>query len=281
LDAIRSTLLFAKGIILVEGDAEMILVPTMFREVFGLSLDEIGVSLVSVGSTEFSNLARLFHSDRIHRKCAILTDGDASIIDLPEDPDADTKEQASCRASQVSGLARRTNLEAFKADNPYIDAFFADHTFEVDFIAEGDNDEYVVSCLGDVYTRADHIATSAEKLRDESLKVAGMEVLRLAKKAGKGWFALLLAERVDSEVAIPDYILSAIAFASMHINKACKLKAARFRLRKFQGNAAHEHHGVAAGMDDETADAADFLDHYSFTFPDDILVSFLDKTNVH
>ncbi|MBW4968630.1 ATP-dependent endonuclease, partial [Pseudoalteromonas sp. CR1] len=61
---------------MVEGDAEQILIPQMFKKVFGISLDEIGISLVNIGSTGFKNVARLFHKDRIQKNCAILTDLD-------------------------------------------------------------------------------------------------------------------------------------------------------------------------------------------------------------
>jgi putative ATP-dependent endonuclease of OLD family len=86
LDAVRSTLLFAKGVMIVEGDAEMILIPNMVKKVFGISLDELGVSLINMSSTVFQNIAKIFHEDRIQRHCAITTDLDKSIYALPEDP---------------------------------------------------------------------------------------------------------------------------------------------------------------------------------------------------
>ena len=61
LDAVRSTLLFAKGVILVEGDAEQILIPTLLKKIFGLSLDELGISLINIGSVGFENIAQIFH----------------------------------------------------------------------------------------------------------------------------------------------------------------------------------------------------------------------------
>ena len=84
LDAVRTNLLFAKGVILVEGDAEEILIPIMVKKVFGISLDELGISLINIRSTGFENVAQLFHNDRIKRKCAILTDLDDAICDTTE-----------------------------------------------------------------------------------------------------------------------------------------------------------------------------------------------------
>ncbi|WP_406868457.1 ATP-dependent nuclease [Paraburkholderia fungorum] len=45
LDAVRSNLLFAKSVILVEGDAEEILIPSLVKAVMGVSLDELGISV--------------------------------------------------------------------------------------------------------------------------------------------------------------------------------------------------------------------------------------------
>src|SRR5690606_6743655 len=58
LDAVRTNLLFAKGVILVEGDAEEILIPIMVKKVFGVSLDELGISLINIRSTGFENVAQ-------------------------------------------------------------------------------------------------------------------------------------------------------------------------------------------------------------------------------
>ncbi|HDL8291763.1 TPA: AAA family ATPase, partial [Yersinia enterocolitica] len=86
LDAIRTDILFAKNVILIEGDAEEILIPHLVKNSFGVTLDELGVSLISVRGTGFELLSSLFHPSRITKKCAILTDDDINIYneDKPE-----------------------------------------------------------------------------------------------------------------------------------------------------------------------------------------------------
>ncbi|HCD4404186.1 TPA: ATP-dependent endonuclease, partial [Klebsiella pneumoniae] len=79
LDAIRTDILFAKNVILIEGDAEEILIPHLVKNSFGITLDELGISLISVRGTGFELLSSLFHSDRIKKKCAILTDDDINL----------------------------------------------------------------------------------------------------------------------------------------------------------------------------------------------------------
>lgn len=52
LDATKANLFFAKGLILVEGDAENIMIPTIAR-ILGKDLHQYGVSIVNVGSTAY------------------------------------------------------------------------------------------------------------------------------------------------------------------------------------------------------------------------------------
>ncbi|MBI5590745.1 MAG: AAA family ATPase [Deltaproteobacteria bacterium] len=233
LDAVRSNLLFAKGVVLVEGDAEQILIPEMFKKVFGLTLDEIGVSLINIGSTGFENVARIFHPDRVRKNCSILTDGDASIVMLPGDPEHDNEYQAHCRASEEKGRERKLRLTDFCKGNKYIKPIYSKHTFEVDFLMNYNSHEFV-HCLNKIYKNEATINKSKEKLENVSVEVAGVEVLRLADKIGKGWLALLVAEQLVYNTYIPNYILEAIAFAAAHINLPSKAKAALHRLKQIK-----------------------------------------------
>ena len=76
MDAKRSVLLFSKGVILVEGDGEEILFPAMIRKAFGVTLDELGVGLINIGSVGFANVACVFDDNRVQRHCSIVTDMD-------------------------------------------------------------------------------------------------------------------------------------------------------------------------------------------------------------
>lgn len=52
LDSTKANLFFAKGIIMVEGDAENILIPVL-ADILGYPLEKYGISIVNVGSTAF------------------------------------------------------------------------------------------------------------------------------------------------------------------------------------------------------------------------------------
>lgn len=273
LDAVRSNLLFAKGVLLVEGDAEQILIPEMFKIVFGLSLDEIGVSLINIGSTGFENVARIFHPDRIKKHCAIITDLDKSIVTLPENPKDDDKYQKHWRKSQEKGKERQNRLTAFCANNDYIELFFAESTFEVELVMNGNSHEFVHT-LNKIYSKEADKKEVKKKLEDTSIEIAGVEVLRLADKQGKGWLALLVAEQLEYNTYIPEYILKAITWASYHVNISSKVKAISYRLNSIRGNDKDDKHAEARKFRTKDKNEEEIIKEFCRAFPDDQLTNF-------
>lgn len=59
LDATKCNLFFAKGIILVEGESEMLLIPAL-AELIGLPLHKSGISVINVHGTSFERYIKLF-----------------------------------------------------------------------------------------------------------------------------------------------------------------------------------------------------------------------------
>lgn len=215
LDAIRSNLLFAKGVILVEGDAEELLIPPMVKKVLGISLDELGISLINIRSTGFENVAQLFHQDRIRRKCSILTDLDEAICNtelIEGEPDKEKKYKNKVRRSAKKGLERKAALDKFTDGNSWLETFYADHTFEVDFVKCGNAYE-VIELLDDVYTDDKTKELADIELDSEDVSLYGRRVLTMAKQVGKGWFAIMLGKHIAYNTYIPEYILQAIVFA--------------------------------------------------------------------
>ncbi|WP_233207458.1 AAA family ATPase [Pantoea sp. ICBG 1758] len=73
LTATRAELLFSKGVIFVEGDAEEVLIPG-FAEAMGINLDELGITVCSVAGVNFEPYVKLAGSLGI--RMAIITDWD-------------------------------------------------------------------------------------------------------------------------------------------------------------------------------------------------------------
>ena len=87
LDATKSNLFFAKGLIFVEGDAENLLLPAL-AELIGIPLHEYGISIVNIGNTAFERYIKLFsrrNIDRIDLPISIVTDVDVRPIEYYND----------------------------------------------------------------------------------------------------------------------------------------------------------------------------------------------------
>ena len=215
LDAVRSNLLFAKSVILVEGDSEEILIPILVKKILGISLDELGISLINIRSTGFKNIAVLFQSTRIRKRCGLITDLDAAFFDITPNP-LDTpqlaKQKTKASGSQLVGISRKASLDEFCNGNEWASVYYAPHTFEVDLVAAG-NVSNATATLSDVYNDPATITQSTADLNSGEIAQYGTRILTMANNVGKGWFAILLGKQINHHSIIPEYIINAIIFA--------------------------------------------------------------------
>lgn len=87
LDATKANLFFARGVIMVEGDAENLLLPAVAK-VLERPLHKYGVSIVNVGSTAYKRYARIFQrkdNQQMGIPVAIVTDLDVRSIEYYRD----------------------------------------------------------------------------------------------------------------------------------------------------------------------------------------------------
>lgn len=78
LDTTKANLFFAKGVILVEGWAEEILLPSIAKAI-GINLTEKGVSIVNIGHTGFDHYAKIYlrqAEPNMKVPVAVITDSD-------------------------------------------------------------------------------------------------------------------------------------------------------------------------------------------------------------
>jgi predicted ATP-dependent endonuclease of OLD family len=284
LDAIRTNLLFAKGVLLVEGDAEQILIPELVKKVFGVTLDELGISLVNIGSTGFGNVAVLFHDNRVRKKCAIITDLDTSILPLPNDENEDSKEERYCRDSQKSGAERKVKIDSFCKGNNWVQVFYADYTFEVDFLKAGNSQE-VILLVKSQYQQRHRLENISKKLENKDIAVSGKEILRLAdEKIGKGWFSLMLSEYIDHLTFIPDYIIKAIVHTSQHISYKVLFEMTKYRLEAFKdksyGENTTDYNSILQKVSNSER-LEDGINIFKNNLPDDQLTKFINAVETN
>ncbi len=264
LDAKRSVLLFSKGIILVEGDGEEILIPALVKKVMGVSLDELGIGLINVGSVAFENIACIFHETRLKRYCSIITDSDKYL----------EGSKKSSEGAEKRGLSRQQKLERLFNDNKYVNMFYAPHTLEVDFANEDDNIEYINKVIDIHYTDSTTIERHKSNLKNSDVSRYD-SVMTVAKGMGKGWYATILAGIVTSGAIIPRYILEAIAFASQEvISKSIKFKMIEYSLKQYDSEDVSEMLDLKQNL--ETTDEENkFIEKFCNELKNDVVAIFI------
>lgn len=83
LDATRANMFFARGVIIVEGDAEELLLPAI-AEAIDRRLNKYGVSIVNVGSTAYKRYAKIFQrkdGQAFDMPVSVVTDMDIPVME--------------------------------------------------------------------------------------------------------------------------------------------------------------------------------------------------------
>jgi putative ATP-dependent endonuclease of OLD family len=206
LDATRGTLLYARRVLLVEGPAELFLVPALVREVLGHGLDEFGISIVPIFGVHFDAYASLFGNGRLPKKCAILADGDQ----MPSDADPEVQ------LPELLEL-RKPDLAALSSD--YVHVFLCATTFERELAHETTlemfsraADELGAPRIGSRLRgiRAQLDSPSAHGNQDSVMAEAADLILATAKRIGKARFAQVASKHVSAVNWLPPYIKEAI-----------------------------------------------------------------------
>lgn len=268
LDAKRSVLLFSKGVILVEGDGEEILIPALVKKVLGVSLDEMGIGLINIGSVGFENVACIFDESRLQRKCSIVTDLDAVVNGAKK----------SKPIAMKRGTSRKEKLSSLFDENPYVNAFYAPHTLEVDFASEESNKEFVYTVIKNTYKDDDVIEGHISAIKSGTEAERYDSVMTVAGNIKKGWYATLLAETIDGRAIIPMYILDAIVFAAKDIlSEKLLWKMAQYSFAQYDLGSDFEDLKVAFKDAKNSKEIQETIKKFCDEFPDDMVSLFITK----
>lgn len=209
LDANRSMLLFSKNVMLVEGDAETIVIPWMFEKCFGVTLDEVGISIINIRSTFFEALLPLFHKDRITKRCSVVTD-------LDKDYTSDFKR----KDAEKKGQERKKKLDKISENNQYVKAFYAENTFEIQLFEIKENLDILKNMVNGVLYKQKRVIENKIANLENNIKMKET-IIDIAEDKGKGWFSLEFIDYCESkkiEPIIPKYILDALNNLVIHKN---------------------------------------------------------------
>ncbi|NTW53236.1 MAG: AAA family ATPase [Chlorobaculum sp.] len=265
LDASRNTLLFAKSVIMVEGDAEFFVLPTLIKEVFGIMPDELGLSIINTGSTGFKNIANIFHENRIKKRCSIVTDEDKSITGVSNE-------------AEVRGANRKTDLISYTNGNIYVKPYFGEYIFEVELVKFG-NASYFKPIIEKSFIGTHHSTITAKNncltnIDSSDVKEYGYAALQIAERKQKGWFALQLCDKIDYKFVIPDYILNAIAFCVKDTIALVERSIVEYRINKGKSDTQNPNQSIFQTLFTEI-NASDLVDKYKLQLPNDQLTKLL------
>lgn len=198
LDATRATLLYARRVMLVEGPAELFLIPPLVERVMGVSLEERGVSVIPIYGVHFDAYAKLFSKKAMPKRCAIVADGDLEPSDAYADDDAPPPKP------DLAALA-----------GPRVKVCVCATTFEREITTAGNLRMLIAAAreLGAsvVATRLKEIKAGTP-LAPEKLEEARRLVLKTAKRFGKARFAQVASKHVGLAKSVPSYIKKAVAW---------------------------------------------------------------------
>jgi len=209
LDVTRAEILFARGVILVEGAAELFLVPAFASG----DLDRLGITVCSVHGTDFAPYWRLLSHDGLDIPCVVITDGD------PCEQDGRIVYLGIRRGERLVQALRQDEVSATCVHPRNWDEsrrllaeagiFVGNQTLEIDLLdgfADIMTETYRELVNSSRRTRAFRKAVEATKMGDNQ---AQQSILSRIEDVGKGRFAQRLAGKVGSREP-PQYIKAAI-----------------------------------------------------------------------
>ena len=190
----KASLLFARGVLLVEGVAEQILAPEVAASK-GRSLSEHGVSVINVGGLSIAPFAALFGQQRLPYKCAIVTDGD---VPVPADEDIEGADEV------LSATARK--LKEAESDN--VKVFISRRTLEWDLVGAG-NWDLALGALKRIRPKVAERLT-AELSGKSSAEQADAMLEAIVSVKGPFAQAIVAELRTGRELVVPPYLGNAI-----------------------------------------------------------------------
>lgn len=208
LDTKRGEIVFAKGVLLVEGPAEEFIVPKLAK-LLGVDFDEMGISVCSVDSTNFPPYVRLLHQNGLNLPFAIITD-----LDPNKTPSGISRTRTLIKIMDESIAVDKIPDPAILGIAPSFGVFLNNSTLEIELFRSGNHEQMCniiaeLSENGAACARAIAWRTNPSSLDSERF-------LKDIEEVGKGRYAQRLAS-VLSEKACPSYIEKAITYVRSRI----------------------------------------------------------------
>ncbi len=248
LDITKSNLLFASGVILVEGIAEQMLIPELAKIVLKdkeiNNIEDYGVSVINLNGIYFNHFMRLYCNIKgvsdvqedqeglnIPIRCAGITDLDPEQHYYKEEIVKEEKKQVKynhkppSEKNEIVGKNHALKLVKSINSSEHARLFVAGYkTLEYDLAMEECNAKVMAQILFDLWpSKTGEVKKGLQKIvNDDYLKITpeqkadhAIEILKRVDddNIGKGYFAQVLADKISSGIVklkVPQYIEDAI-----------------------------------------------------------------------
>jgi len=220
LDVTRAEMLFARGIILVEGDAEKFLLPVL-AVANGHDLDHLGITVCSVAGTNFTPYAKLLTALDI--PFSIVTDWDPRPDGNPLGYSRSWRlvkviEEARTSKSQDPLIQELRQIDDYNKFSDHCEAYgiFTNmETLEVDLFKDVGFTAAILETLREFkWSQKRSGWIDAWEAVPDTLHVENY--LKMIETVGKGRFAQRLVSRIE-DVAPPAYIANAIDYVAKRV----------------------------------------------------------------
>ena len=225
IDVTRGELFFSKGVILVEGDSEKFLLPTLARlHEPDFDFDEYGITVCSISGTNFGPYVQLLGPKGLKCPFVLLTDFDPVNEDVSQedgDPDDEVQQESYGATRVVNSIMQHLlpeeewnegTFEEVLEAAPQHGVFLNEFTFEIDLFKNGAHEAFAeavkdLTTNKKIHDRFDEFSEDPDALDPEQL-------LKDINSVGKGRFAQRLGavlQKNNLDVC-PPYIADALAY---------------------------------------------------------------------
>lgn len=207
LDTTKANLFFAKGVIMIEGWSEEIILPTIAQRlkeqnVIKKNLTEAGVSIVNVASTAFQRYAKIYlrkepESKKIGIPVAVITDVDVRAYEEEIKAGADGKNYKSYSKKEEATVIAESMKELAKLQTEYnkdnVKCFVAkDWTLEYALLKS--------TSIGVLFSEA--LIQIHPQVQQDTIE-ADLSKKLINKSLHKTELAYILAEKIEKNIVLP------------------------------------------------------------------------------
>ncbi|SKC30734.1 recombination protein F [Photobacterium piscicola] len=204
LTVTRGEVLFARGVILVEGDAEEFLFPELARKL-GYELDKKGISICSVAGTNFDPYVKFLLS--IGTPFVVITDRDPLELEVPLGVTRIDKLLGIILQNHTLNSAEATILAQGRVNGIFTNT----QTLETELVSSQNMKNTVCDILLEEHGSRPQVGPIITSWRQNTSPIDTNAMLRYISEIGKGRFAKRLSNRLP-EGQCPEYIAAAFEY---------------------------------------------------------------------